>query len=224
MRSKIMRVTLVAAFAVIIANGSAVAEDGVGGSTDFNADGNSRIAAIEQAGEVNQGNIADNAADISENALRISTNEVDIANLMGGGSGVAPGIANAILQDDQGLPPVPANTTAVIVSGSIDAPVDGFVLAIGSLQFSNSTFSGSCNVGVSLGNTLPPHQDLNLRSETGHVSIPATVHGIFSVTAGENSINLLVRSSGDSICGPNDVNLTLVFFPASSAYGPVTSN
>ena len=135
MRIKVINFALVAVITIIMVAGTVRAENGIGGTTDFNADAKSRIAVVEQAVEVNQGNIADNAADISENAARISVNEIDIATLMNSDSGVGPGIANAILQSDDGLPPIPINTTSVIVSGFIDVPIDGYVLALASLQF-----------------------------------------------------------------------------------------
>ena len=214
MRVKVISFTFAAVIAITMTVGTVWAEDGIGGVTDSNADGKSRIAAIEGAVEVNQGNIADNAADISENAARISVNENNIATLMGSGSGVGPGIANAIFQDSVQGRTIPGNTTGVIVSGSINAPVDGYVLVLGTLQS-----GGGCSVGISMSNTLPPYQDVF--SGGGAV----TVHGIFSVTAGENVFNLLGRNRNDfSSCGYNDVNLSMVFFPASSAYGPVTSN
>jgi hypothetical protein len=214
MRLKIINLTFAVVITITMIVGTAWAENGIGGTTDFNADAKSRIAAIEGTVEVNQGNIADNAAGISENAARISVNENDIETLMSSGSGVGPGIANTLFQVSATGPYIPGNTTAVIVSGSINAPVDGYVLALGSLQG-----GGGCSVGISMSNILPPYQDVYSGGGA------ATVHGIFSVTAGENVFNLLGRNRQDvSSCNYNDVNLSMVFFPASSAYGPVTSN
>ena len=214
MRVKVINFALVAVITIIMVTGTVWAENGIGGTTDFNADEKSRIAAVEGAVEVNQGNIADNAADISENAARISVNEIDIATLMSSGSGAGPGIANTLFQVSASGPNIPGKTTAVIVSGSINAPVDGYVLALGTLQG-----GGGCSIGISMSNILPPYQDVYSGGGA------ATVHGIFSVTAGENVFNQLGRNNQDvSSCNYNDVNLSMVFFPMSSAYGPVTSN
>ena len=195
-------ITFMAAAVIILTTGISWAEDGVGGTIDFNADQHSRIANIEQAVETNQGNISENAS--------------DIATLMSSGSGVALGIANALFQEDVSVS-LPIDTTTVIVSSTINAPVDGFVLAIASLQCRTE---GSCDIGVSTSDTLPPYQDIRV---SGGPS-PTTVHGIFSVPAGDNLVNLLGRSNNGGICWYKDVNLSLVFFPAAAAYGPVTSN
>ncbi len=78
MRGRMFTVTLAAICILAIAVGISWAEDGIGGTVDFNADQKSRLANVEGAVETNQNNIAENASDIAENSQRISTNEIDI--------------------------------------------------------------------------------------------------------------------------------------------------
>jgi hypothetical protein len=116
-------------------------------------------------------------------------------------------------------------TVQTLLTRDITVPTAGFVLAIGTVEavITHSTGTASnAQFGVSETTGFPLNQDLDLNlpvgAPSGTYQFPVTVHGLFSVTAGANTINFLgqktVTSPNVSV---NDLQLTLLFVP--TAYG-----
>ena len=114
-----------------------------------------------------------------------------------------------------------------IGSRSITVPDAGYVLVMATGQaqanHSNGTVS-NCNFGVSnAAASLPENQDvlfyIPAGAAGGTYNIPATVHGLFSVTAGTHTFYFVANGvSGTYACF--DTQLTLIYIPTS--YGTVT--
>jgi len=134
-----------------------------------------------------------------------------------------PGVASATRISTLPL----ANGFNTILSRSIAAPSDGYILVIGTVEFTVwNTGSGAwLNLGVSTtSSSFPANQDMSL-SITSAMAVSqytfvTSVHGLFAVSVGTRTFYLLGRqTSGD--WGANNAQLSLLFFP--TAYGTVSS-
>ena len=129
-----------------------------------------------------------------------------------------------------GIDPVaiPAGSTTSIASRSITTPAAGYVLVIGTAQFSTPHTAAIeyINIGVSDDiSSLPGNQDVTLYLPSalpaGSYYYPVSVHGLFSVaSAGTYTYYLLGNPSAASqTWTAYDIQLTLLYIPTS--YGTV---
>lgn len=119
-----------------------------------------------------------------------------------------------------------ATTPDTVDSISINAPADGYVLVLASVELEITHLNGqnsSINYGVSdIPGLFPAHGDLEFRIPSGAASgdydFAATTHGLFEVDAGMNTFYLLVDQS-HSASGSRvlDRQVTAVYLP--TAYG-----
>ena len=134
-----------------------------------------------------------------------------------------PGVASA----------APGTTTALsglydnILTRTITCPTSGYCVVIGSVTPEASHTGGLqslASFGVSdIPNSIPASQfdndvDLPSSAPTGFYSLPTTVHGTFSVTAGSKTFYLVAKQwqGGWAV---NEPSLTVLFVP--TAYGTV---
>ena len=119
-------------------------------------------------------------------------------------------------------------TAAPVISRTITAPANGFVLALGQSVARITHTSGTPTTGaVGLsddGVSFGTAQDVNLQIATnaasGAYALPAHLNGVFNATAGTPlTIYMLAMASSGSI-NLEDLSLTLLFVP--TGYGTVT--
>jgi len=134
-----------------------------------------------------------------------------------------PGVAS---ETSNGSVPL-TGAVDTVLSRTITCPTDGYCLVIGTGQcnvvHTNGTTT-SANFGVSsVSTTFAANQDVLLQYSSvlpsAVYSVPVTVHGLFSVGAGDNTFYFLAQRMGGSI-DVSDMQFTVVFFPTS--YGTVT--
>lgn len=113
-----------------------------------------------------------------------------------------------------------------IASVTVNAPSNGYVLVIASLELSANHVAGSTtsvNIGVSTSPTsLPTNGDVETRLgstlPTGGYDHAVTVHSVFSATAGSNTYYLNGDlNTGSSTATALDTQLSAIFIP--TAYG-----
>ncbi|MEM8600583.1 MAG: hypothetical protein AAGF99_11740 [Bacteroidota bacterium] len=120
-------------------------------------------------------------------------------------------------------------TVSSVLSRTISAPTDGYVLALGSGRVCISHVTGTTSntvAGISTSSTvIPTAQDLDFQvpsnAPSGSYCVPITPQGIFQVSAGSNTFYFVGRETGGNSTLA-DLNLTLVFLPTT--YGIATSN
>lgn len=134
-----------------------------------------------------------------------------------------PGVANALFN---GGPAVTLERDpTVIVSHTINAPVAGYVLAIGTVDmWIFDTQDAECGFGISqTAESIPREHWFQIQySVDGLVGSPITVHMLFQVDAGASTFYFLGEWGGllgDSPCRAGKTEFTLVFLPTS--YGTV---
>ncbi len=151
-------------------------------------------------------------------------NNIEIS-ASGGGGGNVPGVASAkgITSGTLG------STVSSVASRTINCPAAGYVLAIASTDVYLNHVAGNptwVQVGASDESTaLPSSQDLVAQipfsAPTGLYTIPLTSHGLFSVSAGNNTFHIAGKIG--SVSGSASVSnrqLTLVYLETS--YGTVS--
>lgn len=133
-----------------------------------------------------------------------------------------PGIASSI-----GSGFILSGSVEILLSRSIVCPISGYVLVLGTCEAAFSHTNGITSnalFGVSnVNNSFPSNQDVELRvsslAPSAAYNFPVTVHGLFQVNAGTNTLYFLAQElNGDF--SVFDSQLTLIFFP--TAYGTVT--
>lgn len=136
-----------------------------------------------------------------------------------------PGVASAT---SDGVTGVSSTSFVTLLSRTIDVPADGYVLALGTCDFTFFHSLGTVDnyaFGVSASpSSLPANQDVNhsigSTFPTDLYTLPMTSHGLFQVSAGSRTFYFLVhRTSGGGMTILNK-QFTLAYFP--TAYGPVT--
>ncbi|MFI4896282.1 MAG: hypothetical protein ACIARR_00480 [Phycisphaerales bacterium JB059] len=123
-----------------------------------------------------------------------------------------------------------ASTIDIIDQRTINCPTSGYVLVIATAEadISHANFQSSyANFGVSnSAGSLPGAQDVELLLGTtlpgGSYDFPVTVHGVFSVSAGNNTFYFLGdQNSTSGTFDMNDVSLSCLFIP--TAYGTISA-
>ncbi|MGH7724991.1 MAG: hypothetical protein ACREOU_06135 [Candidatus Eiseniibacteriota bacterium] len=117
--------------------------------------------------------------------------------------------------------------TQTLLSRTVSCPSDGYIVAIGSLQTLIMHTTGTTSTaafGISrVAGTIPTTQDLSetLPSTlpTGNFTTAVSVHGVFPVLEGDNTL-FLVGDEGTGVWTITDRSLALMFFP--TAYGTVS--
>ncbi|MEZ6317502.1 MAG: hypothetical protein R3B49_01930 [Phycisphaerales bacterium] len=121
-----------------------------------------------------------------------------------------------------------ADAVGSVISRTITCPTSGYVLVIGSgevaLPHTNGTTT-RINFGVSDTSTVySVNTDIDVGLPSGAASgtyyIPATSHGLFSVTSGAHTFYLNADHDSGSGAVISDAQLTCVFIPTS--YGTIT--
>lgn len=143
------------------------------------------------------------------------------------------GIGNSELLDEPGVASnigsgfILGGSVEVLLFRSIVCPISGYVLVLGTCEASFSHTNGTTSnarFGVSnANNSFPSNQDVELRvsslAPSAAYNFPVTVHGLFQVNAGTNTLYFLAQElNGDF--SVFDSQLSLIFFP--TAYGTVT--
>ncbi len=134
-----------------------------------------------------------------------------------------PGVAGATSETATSV----GTSLTALLSRTISVPADGYVLAIGNCDLTFFHSVGTVDnmyVGVSTSpSTLPANHDIaysiGSALTTELYTLPASIQGLFQVSAGTQTFYLLARRTGaGAIAG--DKQLTLAYFP--TAYGTVS--
>lgn len=140
-----------------------------------------------------------------------------------------PGIAFRASSGGATLTPN-SGTIDIIDQRTINCPTSGYVLVIASAEadINHINFSSTfANFGVSNSSgSLPGGQDVELLLGNtlpgGSYDFPITVHGVFSVNAGNNTFYFLGdQNSPTGTFDMNDVSLSCLFVP--TAYGTISA-
>ncbi len=149
------------------------------------------------------------------------------------GAGQADSVSPAMTTAEPGVAQAASDTTTILSSGvetllsvTITAPADGYVLVTGSADAFMSHTAGTQDVGffgVSNQNTdlgVDENKDIILDdgATTGLYSEVLSMQKVFPVTAGDNTFYLLGRRNAGSI-QMGDMQITAIYFP--TAYGTV---
>ena len=164
--------------------------------------------------------IAMNTNLVGDDAVQLPPDAIDSAEILDepGATSVTQGSFSVAL----------SSSVTDIASTTIDCPAAGYVLVLASCQFGvshvNGTLSsGFCGVSDNA-SSLPVNQDVALRLQaampTGTYAFPATVHGLFQVSAGSKTFYLLGQEGSGAQFTADDVQLTAIYLP--TAYGTVT--
>lgn len=137
-----------------------------------------------------------------------------------------PGLASA---NNTNFVTLTSTTPQSVISRSITAPSNGFVIALGqSVARIVHTLGTITSGGVGLsddGVAFGAAQDLNVilsgNAPSGSYAIPAHVNGVFSIASGETKTIHIVASETTGDIDLEDLSLTLLFVPTS--YGAVSS-
>ena len=161
------------------------------------------------------------ASETGDTSVELPTNALNATEILD-----EPGVVNSLSESAVTF----GTTETTVLSQTLDAPAAGYALVIGTAQLQMIHTAGtntSCDVGVSdVSSGLPVAQDVRSQiasaAPTGVYDMPATAHGVFSVTAGSSTFYLLGRENSGGFCQALDKNLSIVFIP--TAYGTVTPN
>ncbi len=181
------------------------------------------------------GSTTDGATMTMRNAAGSATISLD-ADLTGTSAAVFPAgaIDSSEIKDEPGVASAIVTVATITLDGTvqtllsrtINAPAAGYVLAIGTAQVNvthiNPTTS-QVTFGVSdVSTSFPANQDVLLTLPpdlpSGGYNQPVTVHGLFSVNAGNNTFYFLADEATGAVT-VNDIQFTLLYFPTS--YGTV---
>ncbi|HSG99276.1 MAG TPA: hypothetical protein VLB27_04450 [candidate division Zixibacteria bacterium] len=117
---------------------------------------------------------------------------------------------------------------STIALRTINAPEDGYVLAIGSVTVNTVHVMGNQEVvevtirPTAGGSGISVTNRVGTGSNTANWESPVTIHGMFSVSAGANQFVFEAREVMGNAQSVEDGQLTLIYIP--TLYGPLASN
>ena len=192
-----------------------------GSSSSFMVDGNYSGTQNVKVSILGNSDIVFNSNATGDDAVLLPGSSVSAPEILD-----EPGVANARSYTSS---PLSMNSTGyyTLAMRTMVAPTDGYVIAIGSCFTSighNAGTNDYITFGVSdltyFGGNPIVEVEVPSGAGTGNYRIPATVTGVFSVTAGSHTFRFLGYLSSGT-CNVFDANITLMFIPTT--YGPISS-
>lgn len=192
----------------------------------FRVNGNSAKMTIVANGDVGIGTTAPTArlhvnGPTGDDGVKLPESSIGPGELL-----AEAGIAHKFIDDNNGVGfPLPPNEYVVLAARTIDAPTDGYILALASSGFkvaNNNIFAGSTSISFCVTQATDSFDCGRPPSTTVKSLDPiiASTNSVFPVSAGPQNVFLWVQSSNlnDEYVAV-DASLTLLFIP--SAYGTV---
>lgn len=196
------------------------------GGMQFRVSGNSAKMTIVANGDVGIGTTAPTArlhvnGPSGDDGVKLPDSSVGPAETF-----AEPGLAQRFQNDDFGVGfQLPPNESVVLSARTIEAPSDGYILALGSFgvqEAENNLFAADTGVSMCITQATDSFDCGRRPSVTVAPTQPAIAssHAVFPVSAGPQNVFIWARSSNPSDeYEALDISLTLVFIP--TAYGTV---